>query len=146
MQVDGEFSVDAPRGRVWEFFLNPHELSKSITDPHSFEVVDENNFKGSIKAGVAFIRGTFTGSVTILERTPPEHVRLKAHAAGMGSAFDIDATVKFAESGGRTSVRYLADVALNGTIASVGARLLRGTIDKKTNEFFENVRKQLASS
>jgi len=145
MRIEGEFSVPAPRDRVWQFFLSPHELSGCVSDPHSFEVLDENNFKGSIKAGVAFIRGTFTGSVTIVERVPPERARIKAHGAGMGSAFDIDSTVEFSESDGLTKIRYTADVVINGTVATVGARFLRGTIDKKTNEFFENVRTKLTA-
>ena len=143
MELEGTFSVRAPRDRVWSFFLNPHELSSCISDPHSFEVVDETHFKGQIKAGVAFIRGTFTGSVEIVERVPPERARIKAHGAGMGNAFDIDSTVELSESSGVTTARWKADVVLSGSIASMGARLLRPTIDKKTNEFFENARKKL---
>lgn len=143
MRLEGTFSVRSPQERVYAFFLNPSELSSCISDPHTLEVIDESNFKGQIKAGVAFIRGTFTGSATIAERDPPSRARIKAHGAGMGSGFDIDSTILVSESGGLTTVQWGADVVLNGTIASVGARLLQGTINKKTNEFFENARKKL---
>ncbi len=143
MELEGSFTVRAPKDRVWSFFMDPFALSSCISDPHAIEVVDEDHFKGWVKAGVAFIKGTFTGSATIAERVPPERARIKAHGAGMGSAFDADSTIQLSEAGNETTVRWKADVVLNGTIASMGARLLKGTIDKKTNEFFENARKKL---
>ncbi len=143
MRLGGTFAVHAPRERVWSFFLNPKELSGCIEDPHTIETIDGDSFKGTIKAGVAFIKGTFAWSAAIKERTPPEQARIQAHGSGMGSAFDIDATIELSGSNERTTVRWTADVVLNGTIASMGARLLHGTIDKKTNEFFENARKKL---
>jgi carbon monoxide dehydrogenase subunit G len=62
---------------------------------------------------------------------------------GMGSGFDIDATIEIQEAGGVANVQWRAEVAMSGTIASMGARLMHGTIDKKTNAFFESARKKL---
>ncbi len=143
MKLDGTFTVRSPREKAWAFFLDPKALSVAIDDPHTIEVVDRDHFKGTIKAGVAFIKGTFTWSATVKERTEWERARIQVHGSGMGSAFDIDSTIEMSEAGGRTTVRWAADVVLNGTVASMGARLLQGTIDKKTNAFFENARKHL---
>jgi len=143
MKLDGTFTVRSPREKAWAFFLDPKALSVAIDDPHTIEVVDRDNFKGTIKAGVAFIKGTFTWSAAVKERTEWERARIQVHGSGMGSAFDIDSTIEMSEAGGQTTVRWSADVVLNGTVASMGARLLQGTIDKKTNAFFENARKHL---
>ena len=143
MKLDGTFTVRSPREKAWAFFLDPKALSVAIDDPHTIEVVDRDNFKGTIRAGVAFIKGTFTWSAAVKERTEWERARIQVHGSGMGSAFDIDSTIEMSEAGGQTTVRWSADVVLNGTVASMGARLLQGTIDKKTNAFFENARKHL---
>ncbi len=143
MRFEGTFTVRAARERVWSFFLNPQELSPCIDDPHTIEVVDADRFKGTIKSGVGFIKGTFTWSATIKERTPPERAQIAVHGSGMGSAFDVVASIELSETQGLTTVAWRADVLMSGTIASVGARLLQGTIDKKTNAFFENARKKL---
>ena len=143
MKLDGTFTLRSPREKAWAFFLDPKALSVAIDDPHTIEVVDRDNFKGTIRAGVAFIKGTFTWSATVKERTEWERARIQVHGSGMGSAFDIDSTIEMSEAGGQTTVRWSADVVLNGTVASMGARLLQGTIDKKTNAFFENARKHL---
>lgn len=146
MRIEGTFAVRAPPERVWSFFLSPQELSKCIDDPHTIEVVDADRFKGTITAGVAFIKGTFRWSATIKDRAPPERAQIEVHGSGMGSAFDIVSSLGLSEAQGLTTVRWRADVQMNGTIASVGARLLQGTIDKKTNRFFDNARRILEGS
>jgi len=143
MQLQGSFTVRAPRDRVWAFFMDPNALSACIDDPHGLEVVSEDHFKGWIKSGVAFIRGTFTGFVTIKEKVPPERARIVAHGSGMGSGADITSTIELSESDGQTTLRWTAEVTMSGTVASMGARLIRPTIDKKTNAFFENARVRL---
>lgn len=143
IRQEGAFAVRAPRDRVFTFFLTPRELSKCIDDPHRIEVQDADHFRGTLKSGVGFIKGTFTWSAAIVERVPPERAQIRVHGSGMGSGFDIDATIALADSGGGTRVSWNANVMLSGTIASVGARLMQGTIDKKTNAFFENARKAL---
>jgi len=143
MRVEGTFTVRAPRERVYQFFLAPEELSTCIEDPHTIETIDPDHFKGTVKAGVAFIRGTFTWNATVKSRLPPERAELAAHGSGMGSAFDLVASLDLSGAAGLTTVRWGADVQMNGTIATVGARLLQGTIDKKTNAFFENARRKL---
>jgi uncharacterized protein len=143
MRFEGTFGVRAPRARVLSFFLNPQEFSAAIEDPHTIEVIDRDRFQGTVKTGVAFIRGSFTWSATIKDRVPPESARMVVHGSGMGSGFDIIANLNLAEAGGVTTVRWSADVQMSGTIATVGARLLNATTEKKTNAFFENARKIL---
>ncbi|HYM40329.1 MAG TPA: carbon monoxide dehydrogenase subunit G [Thermoplasmata archaeon] len=143
MLLEGSFGARAPRERVFTFFLTPSDLSTCIDDAHTIEVQDADHFKGTLKSGVGFIKGTFNWSATVAERKAPEAARIKVHGSGMGSGFDIDATIRMEESGGQTTVAWRAEVAMSGPIASMGARLMQGTIDKKTNAFFENARRKL---
>ena len=143
MRFEGTFPVHASRERVYAFFLDPQQISACIDDPHTIESIDADNFRGTVKTGVAFIRGTFTWSATIKERAPPERAQLAVHGTGMGSGFDVIATLQISEAGGVSTCRWFADVQMSGTIATVGARLLQGTTEKKTNAFFDNARKLL---
>ncbi|HEY7588408.1 MAG TPA: carbon monoxide dehydrogenase subunit G [Thermoplasmata archaeon] len=143
MQLEGTFSARATRERVFSFFVSPEDIASCIDDPHTIESQDADHFKGTIRAGVGFIKGTFNWSASIVEREAPERARIKVHGMGMGSGFDIDATIEIQEAGGVANVQWRAEVAMSGTIASMGARLMHGTIDKKTNAFFESARKKL---
>ncbi len=146
MHLEGTFAAKSPQDRVYRFFLDPEELGSCVDDPHTIEVQDADHFKGTVKSGIGFIKGTFSVNASVVERTPPRRARLKVHGAGMGSGFDIDATLDVSPDDGGTAVHWAADVVMNGPIASMGARLMQGTIDKKTNAFFENARKRLESS
>jgi carbon monoxide dehydrogenase subunit G len=143
VRFEGTFTVRAPRARVYSFFLNPQEFSTCIDDPHTIEVIDADHFRGTVKTGVSFIRGTFTWSADVKERVPPERAQLAVHGSGMGSGFDIVANLEMSEAGDLSTVKWSADVQMSGTIATVGARLLQGTTEKKTNAFFENARRVL---
>jgi uncharacterized protein len=145
MHFEGTFAVRAPRARVYSFLLNPKEFSACIDDPHTIEVIDADHFRGTVKAGVSFIRGSFTWSADVKERVPPERAQMAVHGSGMGSGFDIVANLAVSEAGGLSTVKWAADVQMSGTIATVGARLLQGTTEKKTNAFFENARRILES-
>jgi carbon monoxide dehydrogenase subunit G len=126
--------------------LSPQEFSICIDDPHTIAVIDQDRFEGTVKTGVAFIRGTFVWSATIQERAPPERAQMAVHGSGMGSGFDVLARLALSEVDEVTTVNWSADVQMSGTIATVGERLLRGTTEKKTNAFFENARKLLEGS
>src|SRR2546428_5897954 len=115
-RFEGTFTVRASSTRVWSFFLSPQEFSSAIDDPHTIEVIDADHFRRTIKAGVAFIRGTFPWSATVKERVPPEKAQMAVHASGMGSAFDIVATLSVSESAGLTTGRCATDRQMSGTI------------------------------
>lgn len=143
MELQGTFRVRAPREEAFAFFLNPDDLSACVDDPHTLEIVSPDRFRGTVRAGVGFIKGTFTWTAAVAERSPPARARLQVHGSGMGSAFDADATIELSESDGATEIRWRADVRLSGPIATMGARIMGGTLDKKTAAFFENARKKL---
>lgn len=143
MHQEGSFSVRAPASKVWAFFLNPVDFMDALDDPHKVDPVDDDHFRFEIKSGIGFIRGTFNGSAAVTERDPPRRFRVEAHASGPGSGLDLSSTVLFSEESGTTQIAWSADVVLRGAMASLGARLLEGTIEKKVGSFFENVRRRL---
>ncbi len=146
MKLQGTFKVRAPPERVYDFLLDPRRLAECIDDPHTLEVESEDRFRGTLRSGVGPVKGTFTFTAQIAERAASERARIRVHGTGMGSAFDIDATIALAASSGATTATWQADVILSGTIASLGARLMQSTIDKKTRVFFENVRQRLEAA
>jgi uncharacterized protein len=143
MHVEGSFSVRRDRESVFAFFTDAHQLVDCLDDPHTVEVVDPIHFTGTITTGVAFIRGTFRMSGEYLETRRPERVAAKLHGVGLGSGVDATISTDLLESEGATTVRWSADLTFSGPVASVGERVIRGTVDKKTQSLFENARRSL---
>src|SRR2546425_10753684 len=117
VHFEGTFPVRATRARAWSFFLNPQEFSSAIDDPHTIEIIDADHFRGTIKAGVAFIRGTFPWSAVVKERVPPERAQMAGHGSGMGSAFAIVASLAISEKRGLTEVEWGAGISKSSTVS-----------------------------
>lgn len=143
MHAEGSFAVRRDRDSVFEFFTDARQLVDCLDDPHTVEVVDPTHFTGTVTTGVAFIRGTFRMSGEYVENRRPERVAAKLHGAGLGSGVDATISTDLLDSDGATTVRWSADLKFSGPIASVGERVIRGTVDKKTQALFENARRRL---
>lgn len=140
----GSLTINASREKVWSFVTDPHAVSKCLPDLQSLEVLDGGKFKAVVRVGVSFIKGNFAFDIAMLDLAGPRHARISGHGGGLGSAVDVDSTIELSDGGGNmTSLTWKADVVVSGTIASVGARLLNSTVEKKTAELFECMKVQL---
>ena len=85
MHFEGTFTTKAPAEKVFELLLNPNEISKCLPDLQSVDVKSEDKFDAAVKIGVGPIKGNFTFHLTVVEKEPPKHARLKAQGSGSGS-------------------------------------------------------------
>jgi len=144
MQFKGTVEITAPRDRVWAFLMDANQVGSCGPGVESIEVVDADHFKAKAKVGVGFISARFTVDMSIAERSEPDHALIKAHGQAPGSA--VDATADMALSGpaeGPTTMDWSADVAIAGTLASVGARMIEGTANKMIGQTFDCIRAKL---
>jgi carbon monoxide dehydrogenase subunit G len=144
MQFKGTVQITAPRDQVWAFLMDPARVGPCGPGVESIDVVDDDHFKAKAKVGVGFISARFTVDMAIAERAEPDHAVIKAHGQAPGSA--VDATADMALSGpaeGPTTMDWSADVAIAGTLASVGARMIEGTANKMIGQTFECIRSKL---
>lgn len=144
MQFKGTVQIASPRNRVWAFLMDPNQVGSCGPGVESIEVIDPDHFKAKAKVGVGFISARFVVDMTVAERTEQDLAILKAHGQAPGSA--VDATASMALSGpaeGPTTMDWSADVAIAGTLASVGARMIEGTANKMIGQTFECIRSKL---
>ncbi|MCI4343626.1 MAG: carbon monoxide dehydrogenase subunit G [Thermoplasmata archaeon] len=143
MHVEGDFHVRSARTLVWAFFRDPATLATCLEDPHEIHATDATHFEGTLTAGVAFIRGTFRLRGSYASETPPNQMQVTLQGSGMGSGVDAALTVSFAEGSEGTGVHWTGEIKMSGTIATVGERLVKGTVDKKVTALFEAARVKL---
>ncbi len=145
MHAEGTFGVRRNRESVYAFFTDARRLVDCLEDPHTVDVQDATHFTGTVTTGVAFIRGVFrlSGEYTVLER--PGRVVAKLHGTGLGSGLDATIATGLEESNGITTVRWTAELTFSGPVATVGERVVRGAVDKKTQSLFDRARERLES-
>lgn len=143
MKVAGSHTLQASRQRVYDALQDPAVLARTLPGCQQLEVTDEDTYRATVTAGVASVRGTYAGSVVLLDRTAPESYRMQASGAGAPGTISADAIIRLEEDGDGTVVHYEADAIVGGMIGGVGQRMLQGVARKTAGEFFSNVEREL---
>jgi carbon monoxide dehydrogenase subunit G len=144
MHFEGTVQINAPRDKVWAFLIDPNQVGSCGPGVESIEVIDDTHFKATAKVGVGFISARFVVNMELVDLEAPDRANIKAHGQAPGSAVDATATMNLSDGGGGgTQMDWLADVAISGTLASVGARLIEGTANKMIGQTFDCIRTKL---
>jgi len=144
MHFEGTVQINAPRDKVWAFLIDPNQVGSCGPGVESIEVIDDTHFKATAKVGVGFISARFVVNMELVDLEAPDKANIKAHGQAPGSAVDATATMNLSDGeGGGTQMDWLADVAISGTLASVGARLIEGTANKMIGQTFDCIRTKL---
>ena|SRR5688572_3468766 len=147
MQFSGTTEIDAPRGRVWAFVVDPQQVGWCGPGVESIEAVDETHFKAKAKVGIGPISARFAVNLELAEAVEPERAVIRASGQAPGSA--VDATGEMVLTGppdGPTTMTWSADVQIMGSIASIGSRLIEGTANKLIGQAFDCMRTKLEAS
>jgi carbon monoxide dehydrogenase subunit G len=146
MKFAGSVNIAAPRDRVWAFVIDPNEVGQCGPGVESIEVIDATHFKATAKVGIGFISARFVVDMEMAEQDPPDRAVIKAHGQAPGSAVDATAAMRLSDAPeGGTTMDWDADVAIAGTLASLGGRLIEGTANKMIGQTFDCMKAKLES-
>jgi carbon monoxide dehydrogenase subunit G len=146
MKIAGANTLPFPVAQVWDSILDPRVLVATIPGCERLETTGDNAYAMTVTAGVAAIKGTYSGSCALSDLH--EHESLTMHLQGAGAPGTIDATVgvRFSEpSPGFTEIAYEADAVVGGMVGGVGQRMLTSVSKRMAGEFFGNVGKAIAA-
>ena len=137
MEFSGTQTIAAPIEKVWAFLLDVNKVASCAPGFQSLEVLGDEHWKAVVAVGVGAVKAKFTMDVTRDELQEPEHMTIKGRGKAPGSAVDMSGRMHLtALDSGETEMDWKATVVVSGTIASVGARLLQGTAERLTGQFF----------
>jgi uncharacterized protein len=143
MKVTGNHTLPVPRDRVWEALQDPAVLARTIPGCESLEVTGPDAYAATVTAGVASVKGTYQGTVQLLDKQAPSEYRLTAEGAGAPGTIRADAIVRLEEDHLGTTISYDAEAIVGGMIGGVGQRMLAGVAKKTAGEFFAAVEREL---
>jgi uncharacterized protein len=138
VKVTGTASLNAPRDDVWRALNDPAVLVRTIPGCQQLEEVGPDSYRMTISAGVASIKGTYQGDVSLTDQLHPGSFMLRASGAGAPGTVRADVKVSLSEIDGVTRLDYDADAVVGGMIGGVGQRVLSG-VAKTAGEFFKAV-------
>ena len=145
MKVSGSAVLNAPVDQVWAAFNDPAVLARTLPGCQELREVGPDAYKMTITAGVASIKGTYEGDVSLTQQNPPGSFVLKAAGSGAPGTVSADVAVKLVDSPtGGTHLTYDADAVVGGVIGGVGQRMLTGVAKKMAGQFFQAVDADIA--
>ena len=147
MEFSGTQTVAAPIDKVWAFLLDVNNVAGCAPGFQSMEALEEDHWKAVIAVGVGAVKAKFTMDVTRPAMREPEEMLMKGRGKAPGSAVDMSGTMRLTSlDDGQTRMDWTATVVVSGTIASVGARLLQGTAERLTGQFFDCLKSKVESA
>ena len=138
MKVEGTFTFDEPKSKVWDSLLSPDVLAACIPGCEKFDKVGTDSYEVVMRVGVAAVSGMYTGRVEVVDRIEMVSYKMIVEGRGAGGGVKGEGFLTFedAENGG-TSVHVVGDARVTGIVARVGQRLMGNASKMLMNQFFE---------
>jgi carbon monoxide dehydrogenase subunit G len=101
--------------------------------------IGPDRYEATMKIGIAAVKGTYKGKVTIKDKQPPAHYVLSGEGSGGPGFLQGDMAIDLEEQDGQTLLKYSADAKVGGLIAGVGQRMLGGVAKMMVDQFFKKM-------
>ncbi len=142
MKISGEFTVNAPKRKVWETLNDVEALGSMIPGAKGLTEVGTDEYTATMDIAIGPIKTSFAGKVKIEERDAPNSYRLlvdgNSRHGWMKGTGKVELEEIDAES---TLIKADGDLQVGGMIARVGQRMLPGVSKQLMGVFFKNVEK-----
>jgi uncharacterized protein len=145
MKISGTATMHAPAGRVWDALNDPAVLVATIPGCERLEPTGPDSYRMTVTAGVASVRGTYSGEIALSDQHQPSSFLMVASGSGGPGTVSTSVRVTLADTtDGYTDVSYDADAVIGGMLAGVGQRMLASVAKRMAGEFFAAVDEVLA--
>jgi carbon monoxide dehydrogenase subunit G len=139
LKIEGSYIFNAPRERVWQVLLDPKIMAQCMPGCERMNEVAPDQFEAVMKVGVASVKGTYKGKVSIKDKQAPCHYVLSGEGSGGPGFMQGDVAIDLEEQDGKTVLKYSTDARIGGLIASIGQRMLNGVAKMMVEQFFKKV-------
>jgi carbon monoxide dehydrogenase subunit G len=143
MKVEGSYTYDAPRDRVWAVLMDPEALKACVPGLESLTPTGENAYEANLKVGVAMIRGSYKGTIKLTDLEEPNSYKMNVEGKGSNGFVKGIADIELVDQGGTTLVNVKGDGNVGGAVAGVGQRMMGGVAKMLMGQFFDCLKKQL---
>ena len=129
MEVEANYTFDAPTQRVWEVLLDPEVLARCMPGCEKLVPLGDDQYEATMSVGVGSIKGSYVAKITLADLQPVRSYRLVIEGTGSPGFVRGQALVSLEDRGDTTLVKVEGDAQVGGTIARFGQRLI-GTVYK----------------
>lgn len=142
MNVSGEFTVNAPRERVFETIRDPRRFVSFVDGVHDLKELYPTHYEAMFETKIAYPRFNFAITVEVIRIEAPGEIEAKIEGVPLGIVGRLVAksTSKLTDVGGATTVSYSVDSTLAGKLGSIGQPVLRAKAKEMERQFATRLR------
>jgi len=145
MKLQGTYTFDAPRERVWRALLDPAILARTLPGCEKLERVGENNYLGVLNVQVGPVKGQFQGTLVLTDVRPLEGYHMKLDGKGPAGFMNGEGDLRLTDAGGSTMLSYDIDSQVGGRVAAVGQRLLESSSKSVARQGLEGLAREISA-
>src|SRR5262245_46549248 len=125
MRIAGENTLNASVSRAWDALLDPAVLVATIPGCERLVATGDHSYDMTVTAGVAAIKGTYSGTCVMSDLDEPSSLVMKLDGAGAPGTIGATVNVAFSPvDDATTRVTWDADAVVGGMVGGVGQRML----------------------
>ncbi|MFC9353361.1 SRPBCC family protein [Arthrobacter sp. NPDC057013] len=149
MQIDTEFTVAAPQGKVWNYLQRTEEVVECIPGAEIDEKISDDEYKGHVTVKVGPLSLTLEGLAEITERNHDQMIlAITGKAKDKRGRGATDATVTaqvHPAPDNSTRVAIVSDLRVSGKIAQFGRGVMKDVAQRIAEEFARNLEARIAA-
>jgi carbon monoxide dehydrogenase subunit G len=147
MNLDGTFTFNGPRDKVWDLLQDPAVLAKALPGTERLTLTAPDRYEGVMKVSVGpMTAAKFDVVVTLSDKQPKERFALQIEGKGAVGFSRGTASVDLKDQpAGGTLMEYRSEVLIGGRIASVGQRLIESVSRMMMRQALEALDRELRS-
>ena len=143
MKLEGKYTFNAKRQKVWDILLDQKVLASCMPGCERLEEVAPDQYEAKLKVGVASVKGVYEGKVQILDKDPINSYRMTVEGSGAPGFVKGEATITLEDKGDKTDVLYSGEAQIGGLVASIGQRMMGGVAKLLVGQFFKALEKKI---
>ena len=132
MNVEGEREFDAPRTLVWRVLNDPAAMASTMPGVESFDVHDARRWTANVKIPLGLGGLKMKVDMEKVDERELEHAAMQIKGHGVGAMMNMTTKFDLSDaSGGRTLMKWTADVKIAGPVGAMGQRVLQPVINQQ---------------
>jgi uncharacterized protein len=145
--LNGTFTFNGPRQKVWDLLQDPDVLAKALPGTERLTLSGPDRYEGVMKVSIGpMTAAKFDVAVALGDKQPPERFTMQIDGKGaVGFARGTASVALQDQADGGTAMEYTSDVQIGGRIASVGQRLIESVSRMMMRQALESLDRELRS-
>jgi carbon monoxide dehydrogenase subunit G len=122
-------TLQVTRAEIWPLIFDPECLIKLIPGCEELKRVNENEYKGVVRVGIAGVSGKYNAIVRLIELDPPNFCRFEGEIIGNTGIVQGEASFQLKDKDQCSVVTYRASGTITGALSKISPRFIEGVLN-----------------